>query len=267
MSCTGWTGTGARRTTCPSARSTFWTNPLLREPLALEHIKPRLLGTGNDTRSELHLRPPEQDHRRKRPEHDLRVRPGARRARHGREQLPRRHLRRAQLEISAGADGMKRLFKQFSFPGGIPSHVARRFPDRSTKGRARLRHLARVRRCLRQSGSGRRLHHRHGEAVDRPAGRVVALEQVSQPARDGAVLPILPLNGYKIANPTPLARMPREELESSSSATGTSRTSSRGRPAHHARPHGLDARQRDCRHHDIQRGRASRASVGGRCGP
>ena len=74
--------------------------------------------------------------------------------------------------------------------------------------------LARLRRGVRQPGSDRRLRGRRRRSRDRSAGDRLALEQVPQPASDGAVLPILHLNGYKIADPTVLARIPHDELES-----------------------------------------------------
>ena len=119
---------------------------------------------------------------------------------------------------------MKRLFTQFSFPGGIPSHVAPETPGLDPRGRrAGLLALARLRRRLRQSRPHRRLRRRRRRGGDRPAGDELALEQVPQPGTDGAVLPILHLNGYKIANPTVLARISHEELERPPSAATATR--------------------------------------------
>ncbi len=117
--------------------------------------------------------------------------------------------------ISQDVEGMRRLFRQFSFPGGIPSHAA---PD--TPG------------SINEGGElGYSLSHAYGAALDNP-GLVAACvigdgeaetgplatswhgNKFLNPASDGAVLPILHLNGYKIANPTILARIPREQLES-----------------------------------------------------
>ena len=110
---------------------------------------------------------------------------------------------------------MRRLFRQFSFPGGIPSHVAPETPGSIHEG----------------GELGYVLSHAYGAAMDNPdlvvaavvgdgefetgpLARVLARQQVRRPGHDGAVLPILHLNGYKIANPTIPARIPREELES-----------------------------------------------------
>ena len=123
---------------------------------------------------------------------------------------------------------MERLFRQFSFPGGIPSHAA---PD--TPG------------SINEGGElGYSLLHAYGAAFDNPGliaacvigdgeaetGALAASwhsNKFLNPERDGAVLPILHLNGYKIANPTVLARVPRSELEACSRATATSRILSR----------------------------------------
>ena len=119
---------------------------------------------------------------------------------------------------------MKRLFKQFSFPGGIPSHVAPETPGSIHEG----------------GELGYALSHAYGAAFDNPDLIVACVvgdgeaetgplatswhsNKFLNPARDGAVLPILHLNGYKIAEPTVLARIPQEELERSSRATATSR--------------------------------------------
>ena len=106
---------------------------------------------------------------------------------------------------------MQRLFRQFSFPGGIPSHVAPETPGLDPRGRrARLLAGARLRRGVRQPRPDRRLRGRRRRGRDRPAGHRLALATSSSTRpRDGAVLPILHLNGYKIANPTVLARIPR----------------------------------------------------------
>ena len=117
--------------------------------------------------------------------------------------------------ITRDADGMRRLFKQFSFPGGIPSHVAPETPGSINEG----------------GELGYSLAHAFGAVLDDPeliAACVVGdgeaetgplatswqLNKLISAKTDGAVLPILHLNGYKIANPTVLARIPHEELES-----------------------------------------------------
>jgi len=117
--------------------------------------------------------------------------------------------------ITQDAEGIKRLFKQFSFPGGIPSHAAPETPGSIHEG----------------GELGYALVHAYGAAFDNPDLIVACVigdgeaetgplatswhsNKFLNPARDGAVLPILHLNGYKIANPTVLARLPHEELES-----------------------------------------------------
>ncbi len=116
--------------------------------------------------------------------------------------------------VSEDADGMRRLFKQFSFPGGIPSHVAPETPGSIQEG----------------GESGYSLAHAYGAVFDNPSlitacaigdgeaetGPPAAAwhsNKFLNPATDGAVLPILDLNGYKIASPTVLARISRDELE------------------------------------------------------
>jgi xylulose-5-phosphate/fructose-6-phosphate phosphoketolase len=116
--------------------------------------------------------------------------------------------------ISQDEEGMKRLFKQFSFPGGIPSHVAPETPGSIHEG----------------GELGYALSHAYGAAFDNPDLLVAAVvgdgeaetgplatswhsNKFLNPATDGAVLPILHLNGYKIANPCVLARIPHDELE------------------------------------------------------
>ncbi len=115
--------------------------------------------------------------------------------------------------VSEDLDGMRELFKQFSFPGGIPSHVAPETPGSIHEG----------------GELGYALSHAFGAAFDNPDLVVACVigdgeaetgplatswhsNKFLNPARDGAVLPILHLNGYKIAGPTVLARIPREEL-------------------------------------------------------
>ena len=116
--------------------------------------------------------------------------------------------------ISQDEEGMKRLFKQFSFPGGIPSHVAPETPGSIHEG----------------GELGYALSHAYGAAFDNPDLIVACVvgdgeaetgplatgwhsNKFLNPARDGAVLPILHLNGYKIANPCFLARIPEDELQ------------------------------------------------------
>ena len=190
-------------------------NPLLREPLKREHIKPRLLGHWGTSPGLnmlcVHLnRVIKKD--------DLNViyiiGPG-----HGGPSL----VAHAYLEgtysevypnISQDEEGMARLFKQFSFPGGIPSHVAPETPGSIHEG----------------GELGYALSHAYGAAFDNPDLIVACVvgdgeaetgplatgwhgNKFLNPARDGCVLPILHLNGYKIANPCFLARIPKDELQ------------------------------------------------------
>lgn len=190
-------------------------NPLLREPLKREHIKPRLLGHWGTSPGlnmlYVHLnRVIKKD--------DLNmiyiIGPG-----HGGPSL----VAHAYLEgtysevypnISQDTEGMQKLFKQFSFPGGIPSHVAPETPGSIHEG----------------GELGYALSHAYGAAFDNPDLIVACIvgdgeaetgalatgwhgNKFLNPARDGCVLPILHLNGYKIANPCFLARIPEEELQ------------------------------------------------------
>jgi xylulose-5-phosphate/fructose-6-phosphate phosphoketolase len=190
-------------------------NPLLREPLRREHIKPRLLGHWGTSPGlnliYVHLN-------RVIKQHDLNMiyitGPG-----HGGPSL----VAMAYLEgtyselypdISQDETGLKKLFKQFSFPGGIPSHVAPEVPGSIHEG----------------GELGYALSHAFGAAFDNPELIVACVigdgeaetgplatgwhgNKFLNPHRDGCVLPILHLNGYKIASPTLMARMPQAELE------------------------------------------------------
>jgi xylulose-5-phosphate/fructose-6-phosphate phosphoketolase len=191
-------------------------NPLLREPLAPEHIKPRLLGHWGTTPGlnliYAHLNRVIR-HR------DLNViyitGPG-----HGGPGLvANAYLEGTYSEVYSGieqdVEGLRKLFRQFSFPGGVPSHVAAETPGSIHEG----------------GELGYALVHAYGAAFDNPdlvvacvigdgeaeTGPLAASwhsNKFLNPVTDGAVLPILHLNGYKIANPTVLARIPQEELES-----------------------------------------------------
>lgn len=193
----------------------LFDNPLLREPLTLAHIKPRLLGHWGTTPGlnfiYAHLN-------RIINEHDLNIinitGPG-----HGGPGLvANTYLEGTYSElysdISEDELGMKKLFTQFSFPGGIPSHVAPETPGSIHEG----------------GELGYALSHAYGAAFDNPDLLVACVvgdgeaetgplatswhsNKFLNPVGDGAVLPILHLNGYKIAGPTVLARIPREELE------------------------------------------------------
>jgi xylulose-5-phosphate/fructose-6-phosphate phosphoketolase len=190
-------------------------NPLLREPLAPEHVKPRLLGHWGTTPGlnllYAHLN-------RAIRARDLDVisitGPG-----HGGPGLvANTYLEGTYSEIypaiSQDEEGMRRLFRQFSFPGGIPSHVAPETPGSIHEG----------------GELGYALSHAFGAAFDNPDLLVACVvgdgeaetgplatswhsNKFLDPVTDGAVLPVLHLNGYKIANPTVLARIPDDELD------------------------------------------------------
>ncbi|MGD0373191.1 MAG: phosphoketolase family protein [Streptosporangiaceae bacterium] len=189
-------------------------NPLLREPLRAEHVKPRLLGHWGTTPGlnllYVHLN-------RVINERDLNaiyvIGPG-----HGGPGI----VANAYLEgtysevyssIGQDEDGLRALFRQFSFPGGIPSHVAPETPGSIHEG----------------GELGYALVHAYGAAFDNPDLLVMCVvgdgeaetgplaaswhsNKFLNPVTDGAVLPVLHLNGYKIANPTILARIPDDEL-------------------------------------------------------
>jgi xylulose-5-phosphate/fructose-6-phosphate phosphoketolase len=193
----------------------LYDNPLLKEPLKKEHVKPRLVGHWGTTPGlnfvYVHLN-------RVIKERDLNmlyiIGPG-----HGGPGI----VANTWLEgtysetypnISQDEEGMKKLFKQFSFPGGIPSHVAPETPGSIHEG----------------GELGYALSHAFGAAYDNPGLIVAAIvgdgeaetgplatswhsNKFLNPATDGAVLPILHLNGYKIANPCVLARISHEELD------------------------------------------------------
>ncbi len=189
-------------------------NPLLKQPLTIQHIKPRLLGHWGTTPGlnmiYAHLN-------RVIKARDLSViyvtGPG-----HGAPGLvANTYLEGSYSElypnITQDESGMQRLFKQFSFPGGIPSHTAPETPGSIHEG----------------GELGYSLSHAYGAAFDNPnlivacvvgdgeaeTGPAAAAwhsNKFLNPQRDGAVLPILHLNGYKIANPTVLARISNEEL-------------------------------------------------------
>ena len=193
----------------------LYDNPLLKKPLKKEHVKPRLVGHWGTTPGlnfiYVHLN-------RVIKERDVNmiyiIGPG-----HGGPGI----VANTWLEgtysevypnISQDEEGMKKLFKQFSFPGGIPSHVAPETPGSIHEG----------------GELGYALSHAYGAAFDNPDLIVAAVvgdgeaetgplatswhsNKFLNPATDGAVLPILHLNGYKIANPCVLARISHEELD------------------------------------------------------
>ena len=190
-------------------------NPLLQQPLKLEHIKPRLLGHWGTTPGlnliYVHLN-------RLIKARDLNIMyitgPG-----HGAPGIvANTYLEGTYTElypnITQDHEGMKKLFRQFSFPGGIPSHTAPETPGSIHEG----------------GELGYSLSHAYGAAFDNPDLIVTCVvgdgeaetgpmatawhgNKFLNPATDGAVLPILHLNGYKIANPTVLARISDDELQ------------------------------------------------------
>ncbi len=189
-------------------------NPLLKEPLTPSHIKPRLLGHwGTSPGLTLLYGHLNRVIRERDVDMIFVTGPG-----HGGPAL----VAAAWLdgtysevypEIGRDEDGMRRLFRQFSFPGGIPSHVAPETPGSIHEG----------------GELGYSLTHAYGAAFDNPdlvvacvigdgeaeTGPLAASwhsNKFLDPVRDGTVLPILHLNGYKIANPTVLARIPEDEL-------------------------------------------------------
>ncbi len=194
----------------------LYDNPLLKKPITIEHIKPRLLGHWGTTPGlnfiYVHLN---RIIRERRLKMIYIAGPG-----HGGPGL----VANAYLEgtysevypnIAQSEEGMKRLFTQFSFPGGIPSHVAPETPGSIHEG----------------GELGYSLAHAYGAVFDNPdlvSACVVGDGEAEtgplatswhsnkflNPVTDGAVLPILHLNGYKIANPTVLARVSGEELKS-----------------------------------------------------
>jgi xylulose-5-phosphate/fructose-6-phosphate phosphoketolase len=190
-------------------------NPLLREPLEAKHIKPRLLGHWGTTPGlnfiYVHLN-------RVIKQQDLNMIYVCGPGHGGPGMVANTYLEGTYSEVypnvSQDAEGMKQLFKQFSFPGGIPSHVAPETPGSIHEG----------------GELGYALSHAYGAAFDNPDLIVACVvgdgeaetgplatswhsNKFLNPITDGAVLPILHLNGFKIASPTLLARISRQELE------------------------------------------------------
>ncbi len=190
-------------------------NPLLREPLRIEHVKPRLLGHWGTSPGlnfvYAHLN-------RVIRARDLNAIFIAGPGHGGPAMVANTYLEGSYTElypdVSEDVEGLRRLFRQFSFPGGIPSHAAPETPGSIHEG----------------GELGYALSHAYGAAFDNPDLVVACVigdgeaetgplatswhgNKFLDPAGDGAVLPILHLNGYKIANPTVLARIPRDELQ------------------------------------------------------
>ncbi len=191
-------------------------NPLLKEPLTLAHVKPRLLGHWGTTPGlnflYVHLN-------RIINKYDLNVLYVAGPGHGGPALVANTWLEGSYSEfypnVGRDAEGMQQLFRQFSFPGGVGSHVTAETPGSIHEG----------------GELGYSLSHAFGAAFDNPDLLVACVvgdgeaetgplatawhsNKFLNPATDGAVLPILHLNGYKIANPTVLARIPHDELES-----------------------------------------------------
>ena len=191
-------------------------NPLLRTPLTVDHIKPRLLGHWGTTPGlnfvYAHLN---RVIRQRRLNTIFVTGPG-----HGGPgMVANAYLDGTYSElhphIGLSEDGLRQLFRQFSFPGGIPSHASPETPGSIHEG----------------GELGYALSHAYGAAFDNPSLLVAAVvgdgeaetgplatswhsNKFLNPLTDGVVLPILHLNGYKIANPTVLARIPATELRS-----------------------------------------------------
>ncbi|WP_202867794.1 phosphoketolase [Kribbella pittospori] len=190
------------------------TNPLLQEPLRPEHVKPRLLGHWGTTPGlnllYVHLN---RAIRRRDLTMVYVIGPG-----HGGPAIAANTWLEGSYsetypDVSRDASGMERLFRQFSFPGGIPSHVAPELPGSIHEG----------------GELGYSLSHAYGAVLDNPELVVACVigdgeaetgplatswhsNKFLDPRTDGAVLPILHLNGYKIANPAVLARIGDDEL-------------------------------------------------------
>src|SRR5207253_6545686 len=191
-------------------------NPLLKGPLKPEHIKPRLLGHWGTTPGlnfiYVHL-----DRIIKK--YDLEMIYIAGPGHGGPGVVANVYLEGTYSEIypdiSQDEEGMKKLFKQFSFPGGIPSHAAPATPGSIHEGGElgyAVSHAYGA--AFDNSGLFVACVVGDGEAETGPLATAWHSNKFLNPVTDGAVLPILHLNGYKIANPTVLARISREELES-----------------------------------------------------
>jgi xylulose-5-phosphate/fructose-6-phosphate phosphoketolase len=191
-------------------------NPLLREPLSAEHVKRRLLGHWGTTPGlnfiYAHLN-------RVIRHHDLDMIYIAGPGHGGPALVANTWLEGSYSErypdISRDAEGMRQLFRQFSFPGGIGSHVTAEVPGSIHEGGELGYSLAHAfGAVLDNPGLIAACVIGDGEAETGPLATAWHANKFLDPVGDGAVLPILHLNGYKIANPTVLARIPHAELES-----------------------------------------------------
>ncbi len=175
--------TGGPRTTCPWARSTCWPIPCSASRSRPEHVKPRLLGHWGTTPG-LNFIYAHMNRVIRSWDLDAIYVMGP--GHGGPATVANAYLEGTYSEvypsITRDAEGMRKLFRQFSFPGGIPSHVAPETPGLDPRGRrARLRARARVRRRLRQPGPARLLRRRRRRGGDRATGHELALEQVPRP--------------------------------------------------------------------------------------
>ena len=192
----------------------------LRQPAAREAAPARARqaaparALGHDAGPELRLRPPQPRHPRARPRHDLRDRARARRSGAGGAGLPRGHLHRGVSADQPGRGGDEAPVHAVQLPRRHPEPRRSRDAGLDPRGRrAGLRAVARLRRGLRQPRPHRRRGRRRRRSGDRSARHQLALEQVPEPGAGRRVLPILHLNGYKIASPSFLARIPQDELQ------------------------------------------------------
>ena len=191
-------------------------NPLLREPLRLEHVKPRLLGHWGTTPGlNLALRAPEPGDPDARPRRDLHHRARPRRARPGGQHVARGHATPSVYpEITLRRGGHAPAVPPVLVPGRHPQpRRARdaRLDPRGRRARLRARRTPTARRSTTRTCSSCCVVG-DGEAETGPLAASWHSNKFLDPARDGAVLPVLHLNGYKIANPTVLARIPQDEL-------------------------------------------------------
>ncbi|HEY1264874.1 MAG TPA: phosphoketolase family protein, partial [Terriglobales bacterium] len=191
-------------------------NPLLREPLKLEHIKPRLLGHWGTTPGlnfiYVHLN-------RIIKKYDLNMIYVCGPGHGGPGMVANAYLEGTYTElytsIQQNEEGMQKLFKQFSFPGGIPSHDAPETPGSIHEGGELGYSLAHASGAVFDNpGLIACCVIGDGEAETGPLATSWHSNKFLNPARDGAVLPVLHLNGYKIANPTILARLSDDQLSS-----------------------------------------------------
>jgi len=193
----------------------LYANPLLKEPLSAEHVKPRLLGHWGTTPG-LNFIYAHLNRVIKRDDLDMIYITGP--GHGGPAVVANTYLEGTYSQyygdITEDEEGLRKLFKQFSFPGGIPSHAAPEIPGSIHEG----------------GELGYALAHAYGAVLDNPdliaacvigdgeaeTGPLAAswhCNKFLHPLNDGIVLPILHLNGYKIANPTLLARISHEELD------------------------------------------------------